>query len=876
MTQTQTQTQTSVFDVQINHALNINKWNGKPTREQIIENNLNVFSKWETVKGINIQQLAKYVSEGVAIRGAIKIGGNSKKHIDNVCLLFLDFDDSRWTIADSLASEYIDSACVLYKSPSYTAENQKHRLVFALSRPVDTATAETLTKYLYSKYQYVDKSCFDAGRFYYGSKHKAAILDETAVLDVDKCFELMTLETKNGKETLLSSPQVSNNDIDEGLTLTERYIKHLFDELFVNRFESDCKSLYTQHFPDGCTSSDFHPRNIERDEIERYEIRYNVFNPEPYTSQDGFKLIISYTPGIMPILLDHTERVSNVVNRNVSTFLDYWLQWQSRENKDIEKAYKDCRTSTGTFTYGTFHRLMYDICEFYDIPHFTPIDPLDIIFELMKTEKIGAYIIKGTEDRGFLQMKVFDTRKCFYDDCSSSGYMLMRFSDNLRKLHPDIVNIINVHEAYLNATVAGRTPVKPIADHNLVSWLNREKPKRLIFGSLDVVSEFFEVPHLIPIGTRLFNVQSKEWEENIGQGKNMSTPYTDIVMPGMVSDDHPVIECLKTFFHKWSQCDVKGETLLTYLVLAVCRQVYKSRKALILIGRTQIGKSGYCKFVENIMNGCINSSVGCKINVASVVGANDFFSSTNNHSTENFAGNFFNWIDEANDIHHKEFVNAIKLYIQGDEGSFIVNPKGRKAYRCKAAFGLAITVQDELKSRTDEATDGRAISINMGNDAVKNEVNHKYLHDNVDVILTWCMQQDSKVYLQRLHELSQHQVFKTAIRNQKKDNDLIYDFLTSCYVDVTFDFTDRVEKKEIFAAFNRYVTGEQMSDKNTFTHIKGFLKELGKTLLHGQGLWDKTFNPNWLKHRSNGKDLILGLKLVIPAEINKAIDFVKD
>lgn len=848
-------------DVQINTSLNINKWDGKPSRDDIIDHKLNVSDKWETFKNIDIQRLADIVSTGDAIRGAIKIDGNSRDHIDTVSFLCLDFDDPVWSIADSLASELIDSACILYKTSSYTTENQKHRLIFALSRPVDSDTASMILKnYLYVEYIHVDKSCCDVGRFYYGSRHAATVLDPFAVLDVD-----IALSSAASKVSLQSS-QVSKST--EVKSHSEELLEYLHDELFIKLFDGNCLAFYTQHFLDGCTSSDYRERGLERDEVERYELRYNVFNPETYADQSGFKAVLSYTLGTMPFLLDHTERTELVTKRTIATFIDYWLQWQSREDKALAKKYLDCRSNNGVFHHGIFDSLVYDICAFYNVPQYKIVDPYELLSMLMLTERNSVFRIANTTDSNSYQVKLFLDNTGFFEDATSMDYVTFRLKVLIDNLYPNFVDIVNAYIGRHNKE-SGRLPEKYIRESQLDSWLNSKRCLRIISGTISTVTEFFELPHLIPIGKNLFNVLSKETLLNQGQAKNSTKPYPDTVVPGSVKDNDPVIIVLKRFFHEWSANSVKGDVLLSWLILCACRQAYKTRRGLVMIGRTQLGKTGYCQIVMDIMNyGDVSASC--------MVGVKNLFGSDDNHSSENLHGHYFNWVDEANSVKGQVFTDSVKLYMQGERGTYRINPKGKKGYTAKIVFGVAVTVQDELNSRTDEATDGRLIQILIGDDTVKNTADFEYLNANPDKILSWCLSQDVEHHLKELNRLASSQIFKDALREQKQDVDLIYAFLTSSYIELTHDIKDRVEKKELFAAFNRYVASEQMSDKNTFTHTKGFIKAVGKCLLHGQGLWDKTFNPSWLKSRSNGLDYILGLKLVIPVGVGSSIDFVND
>lgn len=119
------------------------------------------------------QDLANAIDMGFAFWA--KCQQNKTRNKNNFIssnILTLDFD-KEYTLKEALDNEFIKQyATIIYKTPNYTEEQNRFRIIFELEFPIkDKIAFEQAILGLLKKFPQADKSCIDCSRFFYGSKN---------------------------------------------------------------------------------------------------------------------------------------------------------------------------------------------------------------------------------------------------------------------------------------------------------------------------------------------------------------------------------------------------------------------------------------------------------------------------------------------------------------------------------------------------------------------------------------------------------------------------------------------------------------------------------------------------------------------------------
>ena len=122
---------------------------------------------WLTVDA-TLATISAFIHEGFLFRLGVKTEGTTRAHFSHADFVYLDCDEGS-TVQESI-DRYKHSAFLIYATPSFTPENQKHRIVLRLSqRCLDANTVEAILKFLVHQNPALDSSCTDPARVMYGS-----------------------------------------------------------------------------------------------------------------------------------------------------------------------------------------------------------------------------------------------------------------------------------------------------------------------------------------------------------------------------------------------------------------------------------------------------------------------------------------------------------------------------------------------------------------------------------------------------------------------------------------------------------------------------------------------------------------------------------
>lgn len=298
----------------------------KPS-ESIIES-YNVPRNWEQIE-LTLSQFATFIAAGGTWRPAIKTGGNKKKDITHIGTVALDFD-----VADSLPEfhELNAYAAIRHTSLSHSVEQPwKQRLIFVLDRPVDVETYEKICKTLLSQYPKADQSCWDAGRFFFGSNQPCLSVCNVT-LPVDFLLSTFPLpETKKAPKRPVGRPkketqedtQNTSRKSSKGSKKSEDKTpcELIYDLIYTRILDADAAQLYC-----------LYPHEFkERDDLDdghNFVRKLVGSNPFSSTNSSGTSFAVAEREGELPIWYDKSgnageNRYSGTVG---GSFLQYWYQ----------------------------------------------------------------------------------------------------------------------------------------------------------------------------------------------------------------------------------------------------------------------------------------------------------------------------------------------------------------------------------------------------------------------------------------------------------------------------------------------------------------------------------------------------------------------
>lgn len=168
----------------------------------------------------SLTAITTLIERGFCLRLGVKWGGTSyKSHFVSTNFIYLDFDEKQ-TVSESV-SMFEPFAFLVYGTPSYTVENQKHRVLIRLSDPVsDASKIVSLLHYFRETFPCVDPSCVDPARVMYGSLGNIFHHNDSAILNVEDVFNdpaFIKIHHDLNKKESVNTPTGSENKFHKPL-----------------------------------------------------------------------------------------------------------------------------------------------------------------------------------------------------------------------------------------------------------------------------------------------------------------------------------------------------------------------------------------------------------------------------------------------------------------------------------------------------------------------------------------------------------------------------------------------------------------------------------------------------------------------------------
>jgi len=264
-----------------------------------------------------LQSIKELILEGFCLRLGVKIGGTDyKNHFDSASFIYLDVDTGS-TIQHSI-DLFQGLAFLVYASPSYTPENQKHRIVIRFSEPVlDRFEVETILKLFIQQNDFLDQSCADPARVMYGSLETEFFYSENNVLDL---AEYRASEEFQSIYTGLKNPP------SRGVDTTGKALPYYYEELAssgdLNAF---CQRVGLEY--------DFEFHSVTPDDDQTI-LKWEGRNPFSATNSSGTSLVVS--------LFANDLLVYDRANSQGGTFLRFYYTqtegYSSFVDQELDKA----------------------------------------------------------------------------------------------------------------------------------------------------------------------------------------------------------------------------------------------------------------------------------------------------------------------------------------------------------------------------------------------------------------------------------------------------------------------------------------------------------------------------------------------------------
>lgn len=823
------------------------------TALQVITERYNKLTFWKTETG-TVQSLFEHCRNGETTRGGIKIGGNSKENVTEVNFIFVDIDNETFVLdsegnrvknernkfvkklldkpvtwQDTTATKYGMFACFWYPSPSYTEENQKHRLGFRLDRTVDILEAEALLKYLYDTLNadnpdiVADESCFDAGRLYYGASNSTLgqIIDEDITLPVDQMLrEARELNEKKYFNPLsgkienrlnVSKSQIANGDLKseknttsesrEKLSITDKVLQYLHDEIFVKKLNSDVESLYCLY------GHNF--KQIKPDQEQMID-KYEGYNPFSASDKSGSSFVVCCWDNQLPSFVDRSKSFSRYKDVNGryqhgGTFIDYFVfvaQQTFGKYKEI--------TGKKDIVGKVFKQIVKDICEYFSV------EPFDFKQSSENQEiEIAISFMEAMNDKIFR--------------FTGNGQITTFFC--FSEKHKRWIDITNKHTFVAEILIPWMKAEYGADDKNIYSL----KLLKFIWDyvcyqfpdSFDTYLDKKENLNYLPMQNGLYDIANHRLIENDGStlNRNVSKYFYS-----RVTEENENVKIFLKWLNVWLKDERKVDLILNWFSLVCQRQAYQTGNMLGFIGDPGCGKSTATEFLYLLTMGFNKKpSIGVLSNV------------NNTHGTtilENTQALIFEEFTVKSGQHSLEIFKDITGK-SGKDKNFetSINPKGEKQRMIDARMSITFDCQDIPRGLNDLGFERRTVYMfvdqtNKSNEA--KELNEKILsHESVQDIFNWLISRDVEKSLEKFNELKELDIVKENTVKVRQEEPLPQFIIER--LEITNDETDVSTSHMLYAEFEKYIveSGDYKMSRTKFS------KELKKILE------SKSYGFNW-------------------------------
>lgn len=713
----------------------------KPKKENGGRNNKN-FNKdgsyWLS-GSFTLDTIRQLVSSGFIFRYGVKnFGTKYKENFVSQQIFFLDIDSDQ-SISESI-EQFSDTAFLIYRTPSYTEENQKHRILFCLPEPIyDWKQSSTIYQILLNTYQKADKSCKDPSRVCYPT------IDPINGFEFFNPNNRLTVDFDSEEfrsiYAILSSPQQTNTA--NGSRFHLPLIKSLETD-----FEWDLNAFLLSI---GLTF-DFDFKEISADFDGK---KWQGFNPFSRTNASGTSLVASVKDGKI-IFYDRSSSEND--GATIYGLID------SVENK------YSCLVDA--LDYEDFQKLVYRVFG-------------DLKIKLLDYASDCHYI----DEKGKPKLKDIITilNDFVYPELKGFLYHYPNIFDN--SLNGDIYYIYSSKGWYQSQS---KDSLRSIIIDKFQEIFRMDMPSKLINSLNDKV--LIAIPEYLRLESRPIPNVNYQFFANgyYDLEKKTLNPYSnkiwyfrDEVLPYPYKPSTgEAIELLQQGFNQSALIEEDQQILKTSLILIAQNQFFKTQKFLYLYGITTSGKSAFSSIIAKMFN--------CMIHSADTV----------NKSGEDYIGTYIKKVTVLDEVVSvTKIMSTIMTTVRNtnDQGvTFRYRNLHEKHYQKTIPFSLILNGEVLTLGKTNTGQQGQSkriipveflTQLDPNNNAYKTILSTpSLLHD----LFCWAVEQDYSQNQSRIDWLMNLSETPDSIQSERlggllTTSDPFFDFLNHFDADPNFD-----------------------------------------------------------------------------------------
>lgn len=826
---------------------------------------------WETVE-VTIDELKVFIDSGHTIRGAVKQGGNSKNNVASVNTLYMDFDSSQ-SITETKNHPFSQSAFIIYPSPSFTEENQKHRLGFRLSRSVNVEESEIIYAALLDAYKQGDKSTKDAGRLFFGTALEAEILSYNAVLPVENFLNLgkmlknssekkssvqSSIKTLNSKSSIpVSDESLKQVDSHEYKVTTHpgqsNFFRKLddfvFNEIFVGKYQGDINQFccYYQHnFSDWVTEND-------------KSLNWKGSN----LGGDG--------TGLWVYLSKDTENALPCFNTSRDGQGHNWIWYAMEGGKytgelpySITMKGKDFDTIVGLFF--SKHGFEYNRENFLAKRSDEEKNKLKkaLYYECLETytKTAPTYIKMCSWDKTAKTFLYYDIRGGKWDITDQIDQI---FRCTIIPLLDSMVitPFNNEHELnysaryFLTRCQVKEVPVQIKAE--IIDSLKYDDIYPRVSNLIDLLKSRDE--KIIPLSNGDFNNETGEFKPTFNPEINNQTRYSFKYKTNYSNDG---IEALDNWLNSMYDHQDIRDLIKSWLVLNVAGIASKTERMVNIYGAPKTGKSTIMNLISSLLGNDLCYSMNAKK-----------LNADNRFSFQSLEGKHAVVFDEFSAT--KDAWEQIKM-LSGNSHELIIDVehKGLKPYNSLFIGGITTLSQDNFKvSNADDGGVRRRLtmiyhSVNKSCPEIKSLAEVLTKQEIIESLFLWCIHQSADEHLKRFIDLAENSsAFNDSIKDVMQHNDKTLQFVSDC-LEFTNDENDKIPLEFIRTHYEAWLEseGEHITDKVRSSFVKLPEWIVQKASIKGNDInWEFCPDPNkrlskqtQMKYRGKNTRCFKGIK----------------
>ncbi|AND75645.1 DNA primase [Nostoc phage A1] len=659
-----------------------------------------------------------------------------------------------------------------------------------------------------------------------------AIASVETLLKLSALFEVKVAKSAvNPPES--KTPIQRDDSVSGRLTVTERVLKHLHDNLFLTIFNSDAGLLYSLH--------DENQRWTPRTDLETGEVcRLEGNNPFSGTNNSGSSFMVIYAENELPRFWDKSGSFERVLkdgySSNHGTFLDYYFHIYREEFPGVE-------LENGQFPAGFFRVLVNHVCEHFGIDLFNWEEGKTEFTIVVKNcltylKKIVKYL--GSDTWYYFDGKVWDIVYDFSHIYCDLGkpWIIENYGDEV-------------------FTRKGKQVLTVTSDDA------RYRPEILRLLKDEETFKFSSLPgenfRYVPALNGLWDLRDRKLVENDGRANNFNLfPYN--VSPESAKRGESAAKMLLQYLTELFESSIYATVVYDYFLLHCRREAFDAEILPCIIGASGKGKTTVLMLLKKLINGVNPNTWHDEKRTANSMGFcgqpnRDDLVSGYTHGTESLEGKSCVVITEiTNGVSHigKDTMSFFKAFAGNKaDNTLKINPKGKKAREREHRIGFFLDNEKMPEINSSIAGNFRRLFfVEMKETSPGSDAFHSKWMDIIEPqledIFNYALTLNSSDLIKEIRLLHKDKKVTDLVALVRETNDSVLEFVKD-FIEVTNDEKDIVSMDAIYKVFeNENHNGKYAS------------KSLKKRLLINQiieRLKDKAYALGWVGQQTDTNEV---------------------